>query len=291
MLLFFPFAFIWILMANRKTTNQAFSAAGLVALGLLLTLSPLFVRNAVVGAPLLSISNRTAEKLIEGNAADGFPLGLVYPPSMKAILDRSEGRTFAVIRETLKTYVGNPYRFVELQLLKLRGIADPFEIPNNSNFLYGLEISPILCFTLRYGMIAPLAAVGFLCSLKTWREHLLIGFFGWATLGSLLSTIILERYRLILVPVLIVYAAVGVTTIIEMFRRKQIPRAMAMVALLLCLAGLQHWLLPIPLLWKNPSFSIHGELYSLSARIYAAEGKFDQALGELRRPEFKGCDI
>jgi hypothetical protein len=56
---------------------------------------------------------------------------------------------------------------------------------------YGLEIAPILRFTLRYGMIAPLAAVGFLCSLKTWKEHLLIGFFGLATLGSLMSTIIL----------------------------------------------------------------------------------------------------
>jgi 4-amino-4-deoxy-L-arabinose transferase-like glycosyltransferase len=287
-LLFFPFAFIWILVANRKTPNQAFSAVGLVALGLLLTLSPLFVRNALVGAPLFSISNRTAEGLIVGNAADGFPLGLVLPPSMKAILERSGGRTFAVIRETLKTYEGNPYRFVELQLLKLRGIADPFEIPNNLNFLYGLEISPILRFTLRYGMIAPMAAVGFLCSLKTWREHVLIGFFGLATLGSLMSTIILERYRLILVPVLIVYAAVGVTTIIEMLRRKQIPKAMAMVALLLCLAGLQNWLLPIPLLWNNPSFSIHGGLYSLSARIYAAEGKFDQALGELRRLRIQG---
>jgi hypothetical protein len=154
--------------------------------------------------------------------------------------------------------------------------------------LYGLEISPILRFTLRYGMIAPMAAVGFLCSLKTWREHLLIGFFGLATLGSFMSTIILERYRLILVPVLIVYAAVGVTTILEMLRRKQILRAMAMVALLLCLAGLQNWLLPIPLLRKNPSFSIHGEIYSLSARIYAAEGKFDQALGELRRLRIQG---
>jgi hypothetical protein len=98
----------------------------------------------------------------------------------------------------------------------------------------------------------------------------------------------IERYRLVLVPVLIAYAAVGVTTIIEMLRRKQIPRAMAMVALLLCLAGLQNWLVPIPLLWKNPSFSIRGGLYSLSAHIYAAEGKFDQALGELRRLRIQG---
>ena len=89
-------------------------------------------------------------------------------------------------------------------------------------------------------------------------------------------------------PMLIVFAAAGVTTIIEMLRRKQIPRAMAMLAVLLCLVGLQNWLLPIPLLWKIPFFSIDGPLYSLSARIYAAEGKFDQALGELRRFRIQG---
>jgi 4-amino-4-deoxy-L-arabinose transferase-like glycosyltransferase len=287
-LLFFPFAFIWIFVINRRAINRGFAAACLVVLGLLLVLSPLIIRNALVGAPILSISNRMAEGFIEGNAADGFPLGLFYPPSMRAILERSNGQTFAVIRETIKTYTGNPYRFVELQLLKLRGIADPFEIPNNLNFLYGLEISPILRFTLRYGIIAPLAVVGFLCSLKMWRKHLLIGLFGLATLGSLMSTIILGRYRLILVPVLIVYAASGVTTVAELLWRKRLCMAMAVVALIFGVAAIQHWVLPIPLLREMPYFSVHGPLYSLAARIYATEGKFDHAFEELRRLRIQG---
>ena len=287
-LLFLPFAFTWILVANRKTTDQACSSVGLVALGLLLTLSPLFVRNALVGAPLFSISNRTAEALIAGNAADGLPLGLFHPPSMKVILERSEGRTFAVIGETFKTYADNPYRFVELQLLKLRGIADPFEIPNNLNFMYGLEISPILRLTLRYSMIAPLAVVGFLCSLKIWRQHLLIGLYGLATLGSLMSTIILGRYRLVLVSFLIVYAAVGVSTIIDKLRRKQMFRAMAVVALTLGIVGIQNRLLPIPFLRTMPEFSIDAPTYFLSAHIYAADGRFDRALEELRRLRHQG---
>ena len=287
-LLFCPFALMWVLATNRRACVQVVAGSGFVIVGLSLVLSPLMIRNFLVGAPPLSISNRTAEGFIEGNAADGFPLGLLHPPSMRAILDRSNGQTFAVIKETLKTYAGNPHRFVELQLLKLRGIADPFEIPNNLNFLYGLEISPILRLTLCYGVIAPLAVVGFLCSLKIWRQHLLIGCYGLATLGSLMSTIILGRYRLILVPVLIVYAAVGVATIIDMLRRQQMARAMAALALTLGIVGIQNWLLPIPFLRTMPEFSVDGPTYFLSARLYAADGKFDRAVEELRRLRLQG---
>jgi hypothetical protein len=287
-LLFCGLAAIWILVTNRRTARQAIAAVGLLFLGLFLFLSPLMIRNILVGAPPFSISNRSAEGFIEGNAADGFPLGLLHPASMPVILQRSEGRLLAVITETLKTHAGNPHRFVELQLLKLRGIADPFEIPNNVNFLYGLEISPILRWTLRYGMIVPLAVVGFLGSLKVWRQHCLVALFGLANLGSLMSTIILGRYRLIIVPVLIVYAAVGVATMIDMLVCKQLPRLMAVLALTLGVVGLQHWLLPIPILRTMPEFSINGSVYFFSSRIYAADGKFDRALEELRRLRLQG---
>src|SRR6266508_3177566 len=41
---------------------------------------------------------------IEGNAADGFQIGLTHPASMKGILERSDGHLLAVVRETLGTY-------------------------------------------------------------------------------------------------------------------------------------------------------------------------------------------
>ncbi|HSF32453.1 MAG TPA: glycosyltransferase family 39 protein [Candidatus Tectomicrobia bacterium] len=282
-LLFLPVALGWILLANRAAIKQAVTAMGLVAFGLLLILSPLVVRNAMVGAPLLAISNRAAEGFIEGNTADSFPLGLFHPPSMKMILERSNGRMFSVIKEILHTYAGNPWRFVHVQLLKLRGIADPFEIPNNLNFSYGLEISPILRFTLGYGVIVPLAVVGFLCSLRGWRTHILLCLFGLTAVAGLMSTIILGRYRLTLVPVLIVYAAITPLMLINMMRQRQWVRAMALPVLIMGVTLIQNWLLPIPILRAIPALAIHRPEYLLSARVYAAEGKYDQALAELSR--------
>jgi hypothetical protein len=189
----------------------------------------------------------------------------------------------AVIRETIKTYAGNPLRFVEVQFLKLRGIADPFEIPNNLNFFYGMEISPILRFMLGYGVIFPLAAIGFFVSLRNWRDHLLVWLFGLTAVGSLMSTIILGRYRLILVPVLIAYAAIVPVIFFTLVRHRELVRATGLLGVIIGVTLIQNWVVPIPILREIPTFTIHGPLYSLSARLYASEGKFDQALEEISR--------
>ena len=66
------------------------------------------------------------------------------------------------------------------------------------------------------------------------------------------------------------------------------PRAMAALALTLGIVGIQNWLLPIPFLRTMPEFSVDGPTYFLSARIYAADGKFDRAVEELRRLRLQG---
>src|SRR6266542_2734278 len=120
-LIFIPVALLWLILGYRGAMTKGAVSSVALLLGLLLAVSPLLARNAVVGAPLLALSNRAGEAFIVGNAADGFPIGLTHPPSMKTILERSDGRTAAVVLETLRTYHGNWRRFVDFQLLSLRG--------------------------------------------------------------------------------------------------------------------------------------------------------------------------
>src|SRR5262249_55901831 len=173
-LLFLPLAMCWIAVGYRRKIGRAAVSGLAFVVGILLVLSPLLVRNTIVGAPLFAFSNRAAENLIEGNAADGFPIGLTHPPSMKAILERSAGRIPAVVRETLATYHGNWGAMARLQLLKLRALADPLEVPNNLNFYYAQEISPVLRSMLTYGFIFPLGLTGFMLSLGVWRRQTLM---------------------------------------------------------------------------------------------------------------------
>jgi hypothetical protein len=286
-LLLVAMAIFWILLENRSAWRRAGRLAAVVSLGFSVALLPLVMRNYLVEASLFALSNRAAESLILGNAADTFPVGLHHPLSMKGILERSDGRLGPVIRETLGTYQGDWLRFVRVQLFKLRGLADPFEVPDNLNFAFGIEISPILRFMLRYGLIFPLGVTGFLLSIKALRRHLLLPLYGLVTIGGLLITIIHARYRLVLVPVLMVYGAAGLVLLFEAIRRRQTVKGLAYLSLLLAIAVAQHLLLPLWWMREDPFSALHPPEYFLSAKVYAAEGRPDRAVAEMERLKAK----
>jgi hypothetical protein len=60
----------------------------------------------------------------------------------------------------------------------------------------------------------------------------------------------------------------------NMIRHREIFRATALLGLVIGVTLVQNWVLPIPILRELPFFTIHGPLYSFSARLYASQGKF-----------------
>ncbi len=287
-LLFLPLVLLWLVLEHRGAVRQVARPAALLLAGIIAVMSPVFIRNALVGAPIFALSNRAAaEAFIEANAADGFPIGLTIPPSMKRVLEQADGRGSSVIRGTLQTYHGDWLRFLKLQLLKLRALADPLEVPNNVNFYYGLEISPVLRFTLGYGMIFPLGVTGFLLSLKTLRRHRLLVIYAVATVGALMAGNILGRYRLTLVPVLVIYGAAGLWSLVQGIQGRQTAKSLGCLGLILGLALVQHLLLPIQEVRDMPQIALHHAEYSVSAHAYAAEGRLDRAVAEMERLQAK----
>jgi len=286
-LLFIPLVVLWLVVEHRADVRRAMAVSALLLAGTLCLLAPLLVRNALVGAPVFAVSNRAAEGFIEGNAADVLPSGFYIPPSLKAILERSDGRLPSVIRETLETHHGDWLGFVRLQLLKAQGLGDPLEIPNNLNFYYAVEISPVLRATLRYSVIFPLGLAGFLLSLPTWRRHRLLALYGGATVAALISPPIMGRYRLVLVPVLIVYGAAGALRVVDAIRARQWAQASAGVGLMLALALLQQAVMPIRDVRDRHMYAVHLPEYSLSAQIYTSEGKLGRAIAEIERLQTK----
>lgn len=282
-LLLLPMALLWLLVEYRGAWRRLGAPAAAVVLGFLIAFSPLVARNYIVGAPLVAVSNRAAENLIEGNAADTFPVGLHHPMSMKGILERSGGRIPAVIREIWRTYDGDWLALVKMQLWKLRGLVDPLEVPNNVGYVYGLEISPVLHFMLRYGIIFPLGLAGFLVARKAWRENLLLVLYGVVTVGGLMISIIMARLRLVLVPVLIIYAAAGTIWFTKAVRTRQTARTMTFLGLLLGIAAVQHLVVPFHMLRDIPYYTLHHSDYFFSAKVYTSEGRPDRAVAELER--------
>src|SRR6185295_11427146 len=103
-----------------------------------------------------------------------------------------------------------------------KALKDAFEIPNNVSFYYGQHISPILRWLPGYAVLFPLGLAGCLISLLSWRQRSLLFVYALACVTWLMIISPLSRYRLSLVPVLIVFAAGLLVRLIDVVRLKQV---------------------------------------------------------------------
>lgn len=278
-LLFVPLALLWVRLGPGMTWRRTAAAWCCLGLGGLLTLAPVIVRNVAVGAPPLAVSTRLSEGFIIGNAADGDPVTLVIPPSMPGILARTEGRLWPVIRETLGTFHGEVARFLAYQFHTLKGIVNAREMPNNIDFQYGREISPVLGWTLGFGTVFALGLAGALIRLPAWRQALLLYLFLIAVLGGLWLQPVRSRYRLDLVTALILFGGAFLVWLGEAVRTRAVARVIAGAGLALALAVSQHTWLAL----SEARYYLNPAEYFWSADIYATQGRFDRAIAELDR--------
>ncbi|MCH7769385.1 MAG: glycosyltransferase family 39 protein [Nitrospinae bacterium] len=264
--------------AVRGGAAQRRTALGIV-LGFALSVSPLVARNIAVGAPALALSNRFSTTFIQSFAADGHPVGLTYPNSTKAIMEASEGHTWPVVRETLKTYgddvVGGLLRN---QAIKLRALASPLEIPNNVNFYYGRELSAVLRATLPFGLLLPIGLVGLALGLapETRRRFALIWLFTLFAVGALLGSFVLSRYRLPLAGALIPAAGYALAWMVERARAGALHKVGGAVA--------AYGLLTIVVYFTTFHLSLTRPTdYFVAARIYQEREEYDRAAAEIER--------
>jgi len=151
---------VWIALACFAWKRRQWGIVARVALGTVLAVSPLLIRNSLVKASLLSSSNRFAETFIEGNAGGSSPYHLIIPREIGSILYETHGRTLPLIRATVVSHPDGVRGWTGLQLLKLRCLLDPYESPDNLSFYFVEHFSPVVRFGLRYWMILPPALPG-----------------------------------------------------------------------------------------------------------------------------------
>lgn len=209
-LLWLPVCLGWLWLATKSPAGHAQAARSVaaLALGFALGISPLIVRNCLVGAPPLAFSNRLQEGLIQGNAADAYPVGLCHPASQEAILKASAGSPAKVIGGILQQYRESPGAFFRIQGLKLLAAFSPADFTDNLSYNYGQQRLPPLRICPSWGMLLALAIPGLvlLIALRKGRALWVSGILV-AHSVALLLPIALGRYRLEALPLLAVGAA------------------------------------------------------------------------------------
>jgi Flp pilus assembly protein TadD/4-amino-4-deoxy-L-arabinose transferase-like glycosyltransferase len=241
-----PLLAVWVFAFARPSRRRGLAAAGVLALGTFLPILPVTARNLVVGHDLVLVSSQGGVNFWIGNnpKADGT-LAVVpgtrsdwwggYHDSI-ALAEAEAGRPLKP-SEVSRHYAhkawafiaGEPRRAASLMLWKLRLFWTAFELGNNQaeEFL-ALRYGPVLrWFPLGFGIVAPLGLLGLGLSLRnSLRLAPLIAYLVVST-TVVVFFFVNARYRLPVVPVLMVFGAIAAQDLFRAVRERRWGRLAA----------------------------------------------------------------
>jgi tetratricopeptide (TPR) repeat protein len=248
--LFVPPLFFWIWLQDRRRDRSRFyRRIVLIGLMIVLTILPVAIHNHRAGDGRVLISSQAGINFYIGNEhqADGKtsapPGGVVYEDSRKdnvwaaseRIATEETGRRLKPSEVSAYWFgrafeeIGrDPLRWAGLMLRKVYFLINGHEIESNVSIYTLREWSPLLrilvwrhLISFPFGLLLPLALAGLWLSRRNWRRHLLIYLF----LGSYAVSVILffvnARFRVPLVPLLIIYAAGAAVWMVRQVRARR----------------------------------------------------------------------
>jgi len=243
-LLFAPFAGLAIASGLGMRDWRRWLPAGCVfGIGLVVVLAPITLHNRLMGDDWVMISSNAGANFFIGNSrgSDGIygsmptyhgePIGssvseqqIIFPGIATRELGRDDMRPSEIssfwMNRTLLDIRSDESRWLSLLAHKLKYLVNAYEVPNNRSYHFSQQFSPLLrAPLLSFGVLFPLGLLGLLvCGRPTGAKSLLPGFFVAHCLALLLF-FVNARYRLVLAPVLIVYAAAFVVWLRGQMRR------------------------------------------------------------------------
>jgi 4-amino-4-deoxy-L-arabinose transferase-like glycosyltransferase len=241
-LLFLPYC-------RNKRLVFFLSRSAALLLGVCLIITPVAVRNWVVGKVFLPTTFQGGVNFYIGNnpLANGTyqPIvpGKQIPSYERAepirIAEQDVGRKLSPgevsdywFRKSLSWIKRDPLGFVRLQLRKLMMFWSWYEWPDAVDYYYTKTLSPVLKLPLfEFGGVFILMVTGIWMFRRKLAVFAPVWLFALAWMISTVIFFLFSRYRLPCVPALILLAAIPVATLYEDWRERKRKRGIALAAL------------------------------------------------------------
>jgi 4-amino-4-deoxy-L-arabinose transferase-like glycosyltransferase len=233
-LLFGPLAVAAIVMTfGWRERSRWLMPAGILTVSFLATVSPITLHNLVIGGDAVLLTSNSGINFYVGNtlSSDGLynkapfykgrPLGvsvneqgIIFPEIAKKELGRETLKPSAVSAfwkgKALDEMSANTGKWLLLLGSKLKYYLNAYEVPNNQSYYFVRQYSNLLSMPLlTFGILFPFALLGMLASARRWRETIFLYAFVAAQLVGVVMFFVVDRYRLGVVPVLMIFAAFG----------------------------------------------------------------------------------
>ncbi len=219
--------FCWRSFFPEGKRLKTFAAA---FIGLSLVIAPVTVRNLLEGQDFVLVSSNGGLNFFSGNNkfSDGF--SAIKPGLEWQRVKRKEGtwlpalpskRSFNWYKEGLRYIKNEPVSWLKLMGKKFVSFCGPVELPNNRSFYFSKRFSPFLKLPfVGMSVLLGFALLGFVTTKKGDSSILSLSLFVLS--GYLVNQIFFScsRYRIPVVPFLIIFALLGIQKLFEVYRNK-----------------------------------------------------------------------
>lgn len=301
-LLFVPAIVVWLLVRHWQRRGRAIGYAACVTLGCLLPIVPVTIRNHVVGDDLVLISSQAGVNFYIGNnpLSDGRTAIVPGTPGgwwegYHATIERAERATGRDLKpsqvsryyfgEAFEWIAAQPGDFLALTWLKARLFWTSWEISNNKGIYFWSErFAPILSLLpLGFAVVGPLGLLGLVMCVRRRSDTFPLWGFVLVYTASVVLFFCTSRYRVPVLPPLILLAAFAVAELIRDARRRNL-RTLTIHGSILLIGALFVNLPPGgPEYFRNDAFSYVrlGGIYSRQGKLELAENSYRSALDEV----------
>jgi len=255
--LFGPLAGLGIVLYFGFRAWKKWVPAGVfLTLAFVVTIAPLGLHNWLVGDDFVPLTSSAGANFFIGNNAHsdgiymrnarykGRPMGLSvrdqqvnFPEVAKKELEDDDLKPSEVssfwVDKTFEEIGADFGRWLGLLGNKLKYYFNAYEVPNNRNYYFSKRFSVLLSMPLvTFGLILPLALLGMVLSWRGFRKRSMLIFFFIAHLVALAAFFINARYRLVVVPVFLVYAGAMLRWFYVQFKKKSWTRLGVVISIL-----------------------------------------------------------
>lgn len=296
---------IWIVLRYRRKGGKIGSKpllyAGFFALGAALIISPVTLRNYLKGDDFVLIASQGGMNFYIGNNPQSDGASAVLPGARSTWWGLYEdGKKFAE-EETnrslkpshisrfwyakgVRFLVEEPLDFLGLMAKKFALFWNGNELSNNRDLYFFARSAPLLKLLIwrfviyfPFGLVAPLALVGIILSHKNAKDVLPLDIFLFVYMLSVVLFFVTARYRVPVIPVLILFSAYAVDRLIPMLKKgKTIEFGKYLLVFLIIL---------IPVNLEIPGYSTAnpGQAHYALGSIYSEKGDRAKATEEFEK--------
>ncbi len=292
-ILLIPIILLWLVISGRKNELSSTAKTCLAfIIGMALIIGPVTLRNYAVEGEFVLITTIGGENFYLGNNAytDGYyripdyvtAVPLIEREGFRRKASELTGRELN-LKESSEYWFAQgvnfikeePASFVKLTLRKLMLFWNFYEAPDNYNYYFQKKFSSLLKGPVfHFGIIAPLGLLGIILSLGRARRLaiLYIIFFGY--MSSFILFFNLSRYRLSMVPFLIIFASYTVWWFYDKVNARQLKvvAATGTALILLFLASNYH------IKGHDPYSEDFDGSYAKLGSAFVKTGEYDKAV-------------